>query len=47
VGVVDIKYFPARHPSAGAIQSGKVVFRLQGVINMPGGVLNATSRAIN
>jgi hypothetical protein len=47
VGVVDIKYFPARHPGPGAIQSGQVVVRLQGVINMPGGVLNATSRSIN
>jgi hypothetical protein len=47
VGIVDITYFPARHPNAGAIQSGKVVVRLQGVINMPGGVLSAIAKDIN
>jgi hypothetical protein len=47
VGIVNITYFPGPHPPGRPARSGKVVVRLQGLINMPGGVLNAISRSIN
>ncbi len=47
VGMVQIKYFPSKIPQPGAEQSGTVVVRIQGLINMPGGILNATARSIN
>jgi hypothetical protein len=45
-GVLDIKYFPDNHLRAGAISSGKVIVRLQGLNNLTG-VLNPLYKAIN
>ena len=45
-GVLDIKYLPDNHLRAGAIQSGKVIVRLQGLNNLTG-VLNPLYKAIN
>src|SRR5262249_35917600 len=45
-GVLDIKYFPDNRLRAGAIQSGKVIVRLQGLNNLTG-VLNPLYKAIN
>jgi hypothetical protein len=45
-GVLDIKYYPDNRLRAGAIQSGKVVVRLQGLNNLTG-VLNPLYKAIN
>jgi hypothetical protein len=45
-GVLDIKYIPDNRLRAGAVQSGKVIVRLQGLNNLTG-VLNPLYKAIN
>jgi hypothetical protein len=45
-GIIDIKYMPNNHLHAGASQSGTVVVRMQGLINLTG-VLNPLYKGIN
>ena len=45
-GIIDIKYEPNNHLRAGASQSGTVVVRMQGLINVTG-VLNPLYKGIN
>jgi hypothetical protein len=45
-GAVDISYIPEKGRHAGAIQSGKVIVRVQGLINTTG-VLNPIYKGIN
>jgi hypothetical protein len=45
-GVVDITYVPDSHPRAGAVQSGKVLVRVQGLLNVTGAI-NPLLQAIN
>jgi hypothetical protein len=45
-GFLDLKYLPDRHPRAGARQSGTVVVRIQGLINLTG-VTNPLYKGIN
>lgn len=45
-GVIDIKYLPDSHPRGGASQSGTVLVRMQGLINLTG-VLNPLYKGIN
>jgi hypothetical protein len=45
-GIIDIKYMPNNHLRAGARQSGTVVVRMQGLINVTG-VLNPLYKGIN
>ena len=45
-GIVDIKYIPEKRGHAAAIQSGKVIVRVQGLINTTG-VLNPIYKGIN
>jgi hypothetical protein len=45
-GIIDIKYMPNNHLRAGASQSGTVVVRMQGLINLTG-VLNPLYKGIN
>ncbi len=45
-GLLDLTYFPARHRRAGTSQSGTVVVRFQGLINVTG-VENALYKGIN
>ena len=45
-GVIDIKYLPDAHPRPGASQSGTVLVRMQGLINLTG-VLNPLYKGIN
>jgi hypothetical protein len=45
-GIIDIKYMPNNHLRAGATQSGTVVVRMQGLINLTG-VLNPLYKGIN
>src|SRR5262249_40678901 len=45
-GVIDIQYLPDHRFRAGAIQSGKVIVRLQGLNNLTG-VLNPLYKGIN
>jgi hypothetical protein len=46
VGVLDIKYSPPQHRGPGAIQTGTVLVRIQGVTNLSG-VQNALYKGIN
>jgi hypothetical protein len=46
LGVLDIKYSPPRHRGPGAVQTGTVVVRIQGVLNLSG-VQNALYQPIN
>jgi hypothetical protein len=45
-GIVDITYIPEKGRHAGAIQSGKVIVKIQGLINTTG-VLNPIYKGIN
>jgi hypothetical protein len=45
-GVLDIAYSPDRHPRAGARQSGTVIVRIQGLVNITG-VTNPLYKGIN
>ncbi len=45
-GMIDIKYIPTNHLRAGASQSGTVIVRVQGLINITG-ALNALYKGIN
>jgi hypothetical protein len=45
-GLVDIKYYPTNGRHGAAVQSGKVVVRVQGLINTSG-VLNPIYKGIN
>ena len=45
-GIIDIKYMPDNRLQAGASQSGTVVVRMQGLINLTG-VLNPLYKGIN
>lgn len=45
-GVIDIKYLPTNHLKAGARQSGTVVVRVQGLLNLTG-VTNPLYKGIN
>ncbi len=45
-GIIDIKYTPTNRLRSGASQSGTVVVRIQGLINLTG-VLNPLYKGIN
>ncbi len=47
LGVLDIKYAPDNRLRAGAIQSGTVIVRMQGVIKPAGGTTNPLYKGIN